>query len=210
VSHQLDRIRELCTKAILLEKGAVRMTGTPAECIDEYLNGVSKDAIERTAASGIHLERIFAPSGPSVYSGEDLTVIIEGMSELEELRPGWSPAVRVTNQRTGADVYSVSGFQREISVPLRGQFVYRLTFQMNLPPGPYDVHAYFWDPGQDIHIVTGIKLRVDVLERMPFLGRAQLNVRWNVVQSAAPAVDRVTDEASTDDRPRGGQRHEST
>src|SRR5262245_37296400 len=37
VSHQLDRIRELCTEAILLEKGAVRARGTPDECITEYL-----------------------------------------------------------------------------------------------------------------------------------------------------------------------------
>jgi ABC-type Na+ transport system ATPase subunit NatA len=198
VSHQLDRIRELCTKAILLESGAVRMAGTPTECIHEYLHGVSKEAIARTAASGIHLDRIFAPSGSPVYSGEDLTVVIEGRSELEELKPGWTPAVRVTNQRTGADVYSVSGFQREILVPLRGTFVYRLTFQMNVPPGPYDIHAYFWDPGRDIHIVTGIKLRVEVLERMPFLGPAQLNVKWNVVRSASPEFVPRQDERAAD------------
>jgi len=39
VSHQLDRIVDLCTKAILLEKGAVRATGTPLHCVNEYLHG---------------------------------------------------------------------------------------------------------------------------------------------------------------------------
>jgi ABC-type polysaccharide/polyol phosphate transport system ATPase subunit len=200
VSHQLDRIRELCTKAILLEKGAVRMTGTPTDCINEYLHGVSKEAIERTATSGIHLERILAPSGSSVYSGEELTVIVEGRSELGEIQPGWTPAVRITNQRTGGDVYAVSGFQREISLPLRGSFVYRLTFHMNVPPGSYDVHAYIWDPGRDLHIVTGIKLKVEVLERMPFLGVAQLNVRWKVIESAAPGHAPLDDGPSADHR----------
>jgi ABC-type polysaccharide/polyol phosphate transport system ATPase subunit len=200
VSHQLDRIRELCTKAILLEKGAVRMAGTPTECIHEYLHGVSKDVVERTATSGIHLARISAPSGSSVHSGEDLTVVVEGTSELEELRPGWTPAVRVTNQRTGADVYSVSGFQRGISLPLRGEFAYQLTFQMNVPPGPYTVHAYIWQPDGDIHVVRGIKLGVEVLERRPFFGRAQLNVSWNVVRSAVPGFVARNDESSTDDR----------
>jgi lipopolysaccharide transport system ATP-binding protein len=40
VSHQLDKVKELCTKAVLLERGAVRHAGTPAECINVYLNGL--------------------------------------------------------------------------------------------------------------------------------------------------------------------------
>ena len=37
VSHQLDRIAELCTDAILLERGVVRCQGTPTECIAAYV-----------------------------------------------------------------------------------------------------------------------------------------------------------------------------
>jgi ABC-type polysaccharide/polyol phosphate transport system ATPase subunit len=200
VSHQLDRIAELCTQAILLESGAVRLRGTPTECINEYLHGVSKGATERTAASGIHFERIFAPNGPSVYSGEELTVILQGRAEVSELRPTWTPAVRVTDQATGVDVYAVTGLQRNIPLPLRGKFEHRLTFQMNVPAGSYDVHAYIWDPVQDVHVVTGLKLRVEVLERMPFFGAAQLNSRWDVRKSAAPDIVPLNDGPSAGER----------
>jgi len=200
VSHQLDRIAELCTKAILLESGAVRMTGAPMDCINEYLHGVSKDATERTAASGIYFERILAPNGPAVYSGEDLTVIVEGRAELAQLRPTWSPAVRVTDQGTGLDVYLVTGLQREIPLPVRGKFKHRLTFQMNVPPGSYDVHAYVLDSADGTHVVTGIKLRVDVLERMPFFGPTQMNSRWDVQKSAAPDIVPLKDGSAAADR----------
>ena len=39
VSHQLDKVLEICTKALLLERGAIRMAGSPEECVNEYLHG---------------------------------------------------------------------------------------------------------------------------------------------------------------------------
>ena len=67
VSHQLDRIRELCTKAILLEKGTVKAVGTPGDCIDQYLYASRTKAAHASAVdSGIHFERVLAPNGASV------------------------------------------------------------------------------------------------------------------------------------------------
>src|SRR5204862_5921744 len=74
VSHQLDRIAELCTKAILLDKGSVRAAGAPMHCINEYLHGATSDKRDSSTKSGIRFDRIFAPNGAAVYSGEDLTV----------------------------------------------------------------------------------------------------------------------------------------
>src|SRR4030095_1212550 len=37
VSHQLDRISELCSKAILLVGGSIRTAGTAQECIAAYI-----------------------------------------------------------------------------------------------------------------------------------------------------------------------------
>ena len=39
VSHQLDAISALCRQAILLDRGRVVRSGTPAECIAAYLPG---------------------------------------------------------------------------------------------------------------------------------------------------------------------------
>lgn len=37
VTHSLDQVKKLCTRAIWIYEGDVRMDGTPAEVIDEYL-----------------------------------------------------------------------------------------------------------------------------------------------------------------------------
>jgi ABC-type polysaccharide/polyol phosphate transport system ATPase subunit len=42
VSHQLDRIAELCTKAIVLDHGATRVEGAPLDCINAYLHGIAR------------------------------------------------------------------------------------------------------------------------------------------------------------------------
>jgi ABC-type polysaccharide/polyol phosphate transport system ATPase subunit len=188
VSHQLDRIAELCTKAILLDHGAVRASGTPMECINEYLHGATADAPSGSARPGIRFDRIFAPNGSAVYSGEDLTVVIEGTADLANAPPTWSPAVGVIDLRTGMHVHSVTGFQRDVPLPVQGEFKYRLTFQMNVAPGAYDIDVHIWDSVLHNHPVPGIRLRVEVLERMPFYGATQLNSRWDVQKAAIPDI----------------------
>jgi homopolymeric O-antigen transport system ATP-binding protein len=191
VSHQLDRIAELCTKAILLEAGAVRASGTAIHCINEYLHGATADASRGSSNLGIRFERIFAPNGAAVFSGEDLTVIVEGTADLDNPPPTWSPAVRVIDLRTGTDVHSVTGLQRQVPLPVRGEFKYRLTFQMNVAPGAYDVDMHIWDSILHTHPVPGIRLRVEVLERNPFYGGTQLNSRWEAPKTGVPEKSSV-------------------
>jgi len=191
VSHQLDRIAELCTKAILLDHGAVRTSGTALHCINEYLHGVTADPAGENGQLGIRFERIVAPNGSAVYSGEDLTVIIEGRADLDNPPTTWSPAIGVIDLRTGTHVHSVTGLQRDVPLPVRGEFKYRLTFQMNVAPGAYDIAVHIWDSVLHNHPVPGIRLRVEVLERMPFYGGTQLNSRWDVQKTGAADVPSV-------------------
>ena len=46
VSHNMDSIKRLCTKGVLLEKGSVVYQGTAHECVDRY---ISSDMIDVTA-----------------------------------------------------------------------------------------------------------------------------------------------------------------
>jgi hypothetical protein len=59
---------------------------------------------------------------------------------------------------------------------------------MNVAPGAYDVDVHIWDSILLNHPVPGIRLRVEVLDRMPFYGTTQLNSRWEVQKSAVPDV----------------------
>jgi len=188
VSHQLDRIAELCTKAILLESGRVAAEGAALDCINAYLHGATRSSGEQTSHSGIRFDRMFAPDGLAVYSGEDLSVVVEGEARLLEDRPNWTPAFRVIDVRKDAEVHSIIGWQRGVPLPLDGDFVYRVALQMNLPPGAYDVCASIFDTAAKVHPVPGLKLRVEVLERLPFYGATQLNSRWDAPKIAAKPI----------------------
>jgi len=194
VSHQLDRIVDLCTKAILLEKGAVRSTGTPLHCVNEYLHGAIGQA-QSSEPTEIRFDRIFAPNGAAVRSGEDLTVMIEGVANAAGPRDSWTPVIRVTDLRTGATAHAVTGFQRDVPLPTEGEFKYRVTLQMNVVPGAYDVDVLIWDGAAHAHIIHGPAVRVEVMDRMPFYGTTQMNSRWDVISAgtsnAVPPQDVV-------------------
>jgi hypothetical protein len=165
-------------------------------CINEYLHGVSVAADDGAAAPGIRFDRIFAPNGVAVYSGEELSVVVEGVADLEESHPSWTPAVRIIDLRTGIDVYSVTGFNRKVPLPTRGEFNYRMAFQMNVPPGAYDIHMHVWDSAKDAHPhpVAGTRLRVEVLERLQFYGPVQMNARWEAPKTAASGAPAISDD----------------
>jgi ABC-type polysaccharide/polyol phosphate transport system ATPase subunit len=191
VSHQLDRIAELCTKAILLDHGAVRAEGTPEHCIKNYLHGMLGDDVRSLNDRRVRFESISAPNGHAVESGQDLTVVVTGRAEIEDAPEGWTPAFRVRDVRTGMDVHSVTGFQRSVPFPRNAAFEYELTVQMNVQPGTYQVQAFIWDAISGQEIVGSSSLLVEVIERMPFYAEVQLNSRWRV-REAAPTTAKAS------------------
>lgn len=197
VSHQLDRIAELCTKAILLDHGAVRTAGTAMHCINEYLHGLGgDDGRRRGLQQGIRFDRILAPSGLAVVSGEDLAVIVGGTAEIENAPRTWIPAFRIVDSRTGTVVHSVTGYQRHITLPTRGEFEYQFTVQMNVPAGRYNIQAFIWDAEANAHAITGPALQIEVLEGVPFYGGVQMNSRWSVIKSGAAGPAAIKGEAA--------------
>jgi ABC-type polysaccharide/polyol phosphate transport system ATPase subunit len=182
VSHQLDRIAELCTKAILLHKGTVQAEGTPTHCINEYLHGThglrGNRAAENVTNLGIQFDRIVAPGGIAVLSGQDLTVVVHGTADLPDPPTTWFPAFRVIDPETNTDVHSVMGYQRQIALPTHGEFEFQFTAQMNLPPGSYGIEPFIWDSDSNAHVITGPRLQFHVLESSGFYGGIQMNSRW--------------------------------
>jgi lipopolysaccharide transport system ATP-binding protein len=189
VSHQLDRIAELCTKAILLDHGTVEAEGTPMHCIDAYLHGLHGVDGQRSPTdqphTGIRFNPLRTPNGLAVFTGQDLTIVVTGRADLSKAPESWIPAFRVIDP-SGSDVHSVTGYQRQIPLPVSGDFEYHITAQMNLPPGQYAVEAFIWDSASNEHVIAGPRLQIEVLESTPFYGGVQLNSRWQVLESGVP------------------------
>jgi hypothetical protein len=96
---------------------------------------------------------------------------------------------------TGTNVHSVTGYQRQITLPTCGEFEYQFTMQMNVPAGRYNIEAFIWDAEANVHAITGPSLQVEVLEGAPFYGAVQMNSRWSVIKSGAAGASRIKSEA---------------
>ncbi|MFL2983124.1 MAG: ABC transporter ATP-binding protein [Candidatus Neomarinimicrobiota bacterium] len=78
VSHQLQWINELCDRCILIDKGRVKMDGSPKEVIGEYLKGTSQENNDGT---------IMQPGKNSEYNKGELEVLnIELIGEDNQIK----------------------------------------------------------------------------------------------------------------------------
>ena len=185
VSHQLDRIAELCTKAILLDKGMVRTTGTPVHCINTYLNSLTDESRLSELDVLIRYERVFAPDGAVVESGGTLNLVVSGLADAANAPSTWSPALRVVDAASRTEVHTITGIQRGVPLPVSGPFEYHFTLQMNVPAGTYTAYPVVWDATGEHDPVTGPSVHIEVLEGKEFFGTVQLNAEWTVTQAAA-------------------------
>ena len=105
VSHDLDSLSKLCTRALWLEAGRVRETGTPSDLVRRYLTSslISPNTGEGLLRAGpIRVDDVrILPRGQGIEGAllrED-TLRLQVYFELEETVPDLDLAIYVTNQR---------------------------------------------------------------------------------------------------------------
>lgn len=181
VSHQLDRISELCTKVILLEKGVVKTSGSAAHCINAYLHPSEDEQFEGDDETGIRFDSLKSLNGLAISSGEQLSLSVTGRSLRDSYPMGWTLAFHVIQEISGAEIHSVQSPQRGVLLPLAKQFEHRLDLQMNVAPGNYIIGMVLWNSETNEHVVHGPRIKIEVLERLKFWGTAQLNSQWTEI-----------------------------
>lgn len=174
VSHQLDKVADLCTKAILLNRGAVACEGTAAECIAEYLSPpVDDDALHQHDAE---FDAIDVRTPRPYRSGGEIEFVVSGRLRTDPTAAN-TLAVRLLDPLSGRHVFSVvaSDYGQQA---VATQFRYVLTFQLNVPPGEYLLEAVYWDSARNVDLVHSPRVPIEVLATRPFWGSAQLNAQW--------------------------------
>jgi ABC-type polysaccharide/polyol phosphate transport system ATPase subunit len=179
VSHQLDRVAELCTDVIVLKSGEVAARGTAADAIAAYVqqSDMGRNAVTSDLMTFDSLELVT----PVVRSGEQVVVRVTGrvtgkLSEHDE-----PLAIRVRSLRSGSVVY-VSG-SRRLSVPLGelGAFEVDLTLQANLPAGNYMIEAGAQDLLTHRDFASAPSALFRVTDPGTFRGTVQLNATMQIV-----------------------------
>ena len=180
VSHQLDKVLEICTKAILLERGAIRLSGTPEECVNEYLHGHREQGdTSRETEVGLSFLDMHGNAGLTVRSGEEFSVVVRGNVREISTDPTHTIGLRVIETASGRHRSVVVGQQRGYPMPQDiGVFELRATMRMNLPPGSHYVDVFVFDAERHVAVLMGPRLQVEVLEHRPFWGDVQLDCDW--------------------------------
>ena len=187
VSHQLDRVVELCTDSILLRQGQVAFQGKPHDAVQAYLQGstTSGDGLDdvMSASLGIRILNVDQPEPQPVASGEMFTCRIIG--ELTEATP--PPHVGI-----GINIVDAASNQLMSSVSFRGlgvhpertgQFTTDFRLQANVPAGLYRIDSCVWHD-QTQQVVQGPNRVFQVIPSTEFRGSHQLNVVASVVRQA--------------------------
>ncbi|MGQ0703912.1 MAG: ABC transporter ATP-binding protein [Gemmatimonadales bacterium] len=186
VSHQLDRVASLCTHALLLDHGAVRKTGTPEECIAEYIGG-GGDGL-RVLARDVSLPIEFTSmevlqNGP-VRSGECATIAIEGVLH-GPLDPSLDPlGFRIIAAHSGREVSATSAHECGLAPLQPGPFAVELTLEMNVKPGIYLLESAVLDWTRWSRVASGPSRYLHVVAGPPFRGNIQMQARMRLLGPA--------------------------
>jgi homopolymeric O-antigen transport system ATP-binding protein len=177
VSHQLDRIAELCTDAILLSRGEVVRQGKAADCIAAYvLNPTIGAAPTADGDQPIVLEGLAFESDAPIRSGERVRATVHGM-----IGSGGVPdaieglVVMVRSAQSGERLFSSSTRRLGVELPPQGGFELTVDLQLNVPPGIYGIEVVVWDRQRGGATGQHLNGYVQVIEGPDFSGPVQMN-----------------------------------
>jgi ABC-type polysaccharide/polyol phosphate transport system ATPase subunit len=189
VSHQLDRIAQLCTKAILLNRGRVVHSGTAAETIASYVSTTTSTADAIAGDSAARIEAMFVDAPGEVPSGGVITVTITGT-----VRPNWtgtreSVVLRVASVETGAMVFSTGTALNGIALPHAGRFTLQVELQLNVPANVYTIQSLVLDTLTSREVFPGPSAQVNVGPGIAFAGSVQMNPRLRLHEGESAGAE---------------------
>ncbi len=192
VSHQLDRIAELCSEAIFVEQGKIIRHGTAAECIAAYVLAPGRTAIP-PARSDVPLElhNLKLPTDVAVRSGDRIRLVITGTIARGGL-PSWVEGIVVTvrSAQNGRIVFSTSTERVGAQLPKEGLFELTVGLQLNVPAGIYGLDVQVWDRERGKPF-PGLSGYLQVQAGPDFSGTVQMNPTMSLSPSL-PARSAVT------------------
>jgi ABC-type polysaccharide/polyol phosphate transport system ATPase subunit len=188
VSHQLDRIAQLCTKAILLNRGRVVHSGPPGETIASYVKTTTSTAHAIAGDSATRIESMIVDAPGEVPSGGTITVTITGT-----VRPHWtgtreSVVLRVASVETGSMVFSTDTALNGIALPYAGPFTLQIDLQLNVPANVYTIESLVLDTLTSREVFPGPSAQVNVGPGIAFVGSVQMNPRLHLEEGERAAI----------------------
>ncbi len=192
VSHQLDRIAELCSKVVLLVAGRVHTVGTATECIAAYLEQVTA-APEVAECPLTLLSPRLSPAKP-IAVGDAFQFAVR-VVRREPLPDNVTIGVRVRRLSDPTVIFGTTMARQKIPLPSSQEFTLRAELFAHLIPGRYVIDAYAADPKRLDAIWASRALPLYIVGDQSRVGRAHLGGTLNVshvedgLVAAGPGLD---------------------
>jgi lipopolysaccharide transport system ATP-binding protein len=184
VSHQLDRVVELCTDCILLQQGSVVLHGSPQEAVQAYLHGSGSAQIApgTGAAAGIGILAISDPNPEAVTSGQPFRFSVSGEVTERDLPLHIDVSVCVYDMASNQLVYALSLRSAGAHPTQIGGYQVDFQLQANLKAGLYRIDTLVWDGRREVIVAMGPNRMFQVLPGpVSFDGNHQLNAVGSLV-----------------------------
>lgn len=203
VSHQLDRVLQLCTSALLLRGGEVARIGAPRDVISEYFVGGTHADNGRAMTDDAPYEIVEASiSAPRVGSGEFLEATLTCRRVADHpLQGDESVGIALVSLAGATNVAAFGTRTVPMTLPEHGTFRLVLRFQANVAPGPYSIDTWVWATHEATY--RGPTLSLDVTQTKMFDGTVQLNPTISLLSGSADVggtvagfIDDLTQKAS--------------
>lgn len=180
VSHQLERVRALCTEAVVLEAGAVATRGDVDSSIAEYVARAAEGLHRGTGhVPGLTVERIAMEREGPHRSGERSELRLIGQvappADRAGSKAGFALAFKIRSLQTGQRVYETHLAKHGTTLKGTGPFDLVVSLQLNLPPGPYQLESWIDDAATSLLLGDGPSVQFLVERGAPFQGTVQLS-----------------------------------
>jgi lipopolysaccharide transport system ATP-binding protein len=181
VSHQLDRVAELCTEAILLKQGQVVRQGNAAEVIAAYALSAAQQTEQPRGDEPVFLDSLLIDTPQPVASGERFRLVIGGhVAETGIPSTLEGVVIRVRSAQTGAVIFATSTLRHGTDLPASGPFQLAIDLQANVPQGIYGIETGVWDRQRGQDVARGPSTYIQVGPGPDFTGSVQMNAGMQV------------------------------
>jgi lipopolysaccharide transport system ATP-binding protein len=172
VTHQIERMTSLCTRALLLEGGKVAAMGTPEACVEAYVNAVSQQA-HHDANVPVRLERLELLTPTPVDSGDRVRIRLNGHVDLGA--ENYDVQIRVRSSSSGYIIFATLAGNCGVTLPSSGPFTLDIELQLNVGRGILLLESAVHDVTRRVEAAPGPRAHLQVTDVTAFNGHVQMN-----------------------------------
>jgi len=180
VSHQLDRVAELCTSVVVLDHGTVGFVGGPVDAIAHYLSG-TRSTVGAGGQAPLRFTALEVAAG-AVDSGTRVGLTLRGEADGPAGLDDCVAALRIRSAATGRVVFATTSDRCGIARIPPGRFALVVGLEMNVAPGVYAIEPYVVSRSSGKDLAAGPLAYVQVRDDPGFTGVAQLKPVMRLVQ----------------------------